>query len=257
MEEEKIRQMIVQSELYGSARLDPRCKILLLIFSGFVSYFLSGEVISFALIAGFAVFISIGNGKKWAFQMILFYVIIAYLNALLRFVNVPVLSVVMSVFGVTILKLIPVVMIGRWILQTTYMDDLMVALQRIRMPQSVTIPLVVMFRYIPTLRTEYRMIRNTMDIRGICDTAWKRVAHPIAATEYILIPLLMRCLKVTDELAASGTTRGLELERKRYALNHIYFSWKEYAVTILGVIFLGVLLYLDHTSIGDIILWRV
>ena len=99
-------------------------------------------------------------------------------------------------------------MMGLWILRTTYMDDLMVALQRMRLPQAVTIPLVVMFRYIPTLRIEYRQIRSTMDIRGISDTLWKRVSHPLATIEYILIPLLMRCLKVTDELAASGTTRG-------------------------------------------------
>lgn len=147
------------------------------------------------------------------------------------------LSVIMSVFGVTVLKLIPIMMMGLWILRTTYMDDLMVALQRMRLPQAVTIPLVVMFRYIPTLRIEYRQIRSTMDIRGISDTVWKRVSHPLATIEYILIPLLMRCLKVTDELAASGTTRGLELECKRYALRPIRFSWREIVVSLLGILF--------------------
>ena len=177
--------------------------------------------------------------------------------ALLRYVQVPVLSVIMSVFGVTLLKLIPIVMMGLWILRTTYMDDLMVALQRMRLPQAVTIPLVVMFRYIPTLRIEYRQIRSTMDIRGISDTLWKRVSHPLATIEYILIPLLMRCLKVTDELAASGTTRGLELECKRYALRPIRFSWPEILVSLLGILFMAALLVLDQTRIGEIILWRV
>ena len=66
---------------------------------------------------------------------------------------------------------------------------------------------------------------------------WKRVSHPLATIEYILIPLLMRCLKVTDELAASGTTRGLELECKRYALRPIRFSWPEILVSLLGILF--------------------
>lgn len=114
-----------------------------------------------------------------------------------------------------------------------------------------------MFRYIPTLRIEYRMIRETMNIRGIGDTFWKRITHPLATIEYILVPLLMRCLKVTDELAASGTTRGLELEEKRYALNPISYSWKEYVVTLLGVLFFAALLYADQSSIGEIIIWRV
>lgn len=205
----------------------------------------------------YGLFIALGNGGKWAAKMIITYIVVAYLNALLRYVQVPVLSVIMSVFGVTVLKLIPIVMMGLWILRTTYMDDLMVALQRMRLPQAVTIPLVVMFRYIPTLRIEYRQIRSTMDIRGISDTVWKRVCHPLATIEYILIPLLMRCLKVTDELAASGTTRGLELECKRYALRPIRFAWPEIVVSLLGILFLVGLLFIVQTQIGKIILMRV
>ena len=257
MEEAQIKQIIERQSLHGSALLDPRCKILLLVCIGFVSYFLAGEVVSLALMLVYGLFIALGNGGKWAAKMIVTYIVVAYLNALLRYVQVPVLSVIMSVFGVTVLKLIPIMMMGLWILRTTYMDDLMVALQRMRLPQAVTIPLVVMFRYIPTLRIEYRQIRSTMDIRGISDTVWKRVSHPLATIEYSLIPLLMRCLKVTDELAASGTTRGLELECKRYALRPIRFSWREIVVSLLGILFLVGLLFIDQTKIGEIILWRV
>ena len=82
-------------------------------------------------------------------------------------------------------------------------------------------------------------------------------SHPLATIEYILIPLLMRCLKVTDELAASGTTRGLELECKRYALRPIRFAWPEIVVSLLGILFLVGLLFIDQTQIGKIILWRV
>ena len=180
MDETQIKQIIERQPLHGTALLDPRCKILLLVCIGFVSYFLAGEVVSLALMLVYGLFIALGNGGKWAAKMIITYIVVAYLNALLRYVQVPVLSVIMSVFGVTVLKLIPIVMMGLWILRTTYMDDLMVALQRMRLPQAVTIPLVVMFRYIPTLRIEYRQIRSTMDIRGISDTVWKRVCHPLA-----------------------------------------------------------------------------
>lgn len=182
--EEKIKQIITQKQFKRTAALDPRCKVLLLIMIGLVSYFLNGEVVSFALILGFALFIGIGNGAVWAAKMVLFYIIVAYLGVLLRYVSIPVLSVIMSVFGVTVLKLVPIMMMGLWILNTTHMDDLMVSLQRLRLPQAVTIPLVVMFRYIPTLKIEYRMIRNTMNIRGISDTIWKRIFRPVSTIEY-------------------------------------------------------------------------
>ena len=49
MEESQIKQIIEQQPLHGSALLDPRCKILLLVCIGFVSYSLAGEVVSLAL----------------------------------------------------------------------------------------------------------------------------------------------------------------------------------------------------------------
>lgn len=106
MEEAQIKQIIERQPLHGSALLDPRCKILLLVCIGFVSYFLAGEVVSLALMLVYGLFIALGNGGKWAVKMIVTYIIVAYLNALLRYVQVPVLSVIMSVFGVTVLKLI-------------------------------------------------------------------------------------------------------------------------------------------------------
>ena len=118
MEESQIKQIIEQQPLHGSALLDPRCKILLLVCIGFVSYFLAGEVVSLALMLVYGLFIAVGNGGKWALKMIVVYIIVAYLNALLRYVQVPVLSVIMSVFGVTVLKLIPIMMMGLWILRT-------------------------------------------------------------------------------------------------------------------------------------------
>lgn len=251
-----ITEQIVEDKFHGTANLDPRCKLLLLIFIGFISYFIIGDVSGLLLMLGLCLFISIGNGIKWSVKMLVIYIVVSYLNALLRFLVVPGLSVIMSVFGVTVLKIIPIVAMGRWVLKTTYMDDLMVALERAKLPKSITIPMVVMFRYIPTLGIEYRMIRNTMQIRGICDTFWNKVLHPLATIEYILIPLLMRCLKVTDELAASGTTRGLERDNRRYSLRSIQFGWKEFTVMFFGGLFLIALFMLDKTAVGEISLWR-
>ena len=55
----------------------------------------------------------------------------------------------------------------------------------------------------------------------------------------------------------NGRWEARYIKGKRYALNPVRFSWKEYAVTALGIVFLALLLFLDHTSIGEIIIWRV
>lgn len=82
MEEAQIKQIIERQPLHGSALLDPRCKILLLVCIGFVSYFLAGEVVSLVLMLVYGLFIALGNGGKWAVKMIVTYIILAYLNAL-------------------------------------------------------------------------------------------------------------------------------------------------------------------------------
>lgn len=62
MEEAQIKQIIERQPLHGSALLDPRCKILLLVCIGFVSYFLAGEVVSLVLMLVYGLFIALGNG---------------------------------------------------------------------------------------------------------------------------------------------------------------------------------------------------
>lgn len=78
MEEAQIKQIIERQPLHGSALLDPRCKILLLVCIGFVSYFLAGEVVSLVLMLVYGLFIALGNGGKRAVKMIVTYIIVAY-----------------------------------------------------------------------------------------------------------------------------------------------------------------------------------
>lgn len=56
MDETQIKQIIERQPLHGTALLDPRCKILLLVCIGFVSYFLAGEVVSLALMLVYGLF---------------------------------------------------------------------------------------------------------------------------------------------------------------------------------------------------------
>lgn len=237
----------------GTARLDPRTKFLLLIFLGCVSYFVNGELTSLALVSGVAIFIAGGSRPRTAAKMLAAFVAVDILCAFLTWVQIPIFSVIMSVFGVTVLKIIPIAGLGFWILATTPMDDLTVAMQRMYMPQAVTIPLVVMFRYIPTLGIEYRQIKNAMAIRGISDTYLKRIVHPVRTVEYILVPLLMRCLKVTDELAASGTTRGLELDTRREALNEVRMGTGDWLAIAFGMAFFAALVLCDRSALGELV----
>ncbi len=254
--DESVRDRITKVSFKGTARLDPRIKLIMLLILGFVSFFINGDIPELVLMIAVSAFVSAGSAPKWGIKMAVIYIVISYLNICLKYVSVPIVSLLMGIFGVTILKMIPIVTMANWVLKSTYMDELTVALERAGMPQSVIIPFVVMFRFIPTLGIEYKMIRNTMKIRGISDNFIKVIFHPFATVEYILIPLLMRCLKVSDELAASGTTRGMERDNKRYSILRIGVGFREYMTGICFVIFVVILFLADRSMIGQYALWR-
>ena len=256
MTNESVRNKITEITFHGTARLDPRLKLLMLIILGCVSFFINGDVPSLLLMTAVTVFVAAGSDPKWGIKMLIIYILISYLNICLKYVYIPVISLMISMFGVTVLKAMPIVTLGRWVLKSTYMDELTVALERAGMPLTVIIPFVVMFRYIPTLGIEYKLIRNTMKIRGVSDSFIKVLLHPFATIEYILIPLLMRCLKVSDELAASGTTRGMERTNKRYALQEVRFGFIEYIVLAFVLMFVAGLFVLERTPAGQFVIWR-
>lgn len=256
MMKESVRDRITAVSFYGTARLDPRLKLLMLIALGCVSFFVNGDIPELILMIAAAAFVCAGSATRWGLKMLIVYIVISYLNTCLKYVSVPGASLLMGIFGVTILKMLPIVTLAKWVLKSTYMDELAVALAETGMPQTVIIPFVVMFRYIPTLGIEYRMIRNTMKIRGVCDSVLKVIVHPFATIEYILIPLLMRCLKVSDELAASGTTRGMERENKRSSILKIGFGFWEYFTAACFALFILLLLIMDRSKVGLYALWR-
>ena len=251
-----IYKKITTHNYTGLALVDPRCKIIILVLSGLFCYFLSGEISGFLLVLLLGAIISTSGLWGFALKMLLCYTAIFCFNNLLGYIFIPFISAFVTVFGVALLKVLPIYMFGKWMLLTTPMDDFMIALQKMKLPQSVTISLTVMFRYIPTLAIEYRIIRNAMEIRGICNTWFKKIIHPIQSIEFILIPLMMRCLKVTDELAASGVTRGLEIEGERYAINPIKFMPRDYFVCITVLLLLTTIALADNLFLSEIEILR-
>ena len=96
-------------------------------------------------------------------------------------------------------------------------------------PDELTIPMCVMFRFFPTVREEYASIRAAMRMRGIGFGGGK-VAKML---ESRMVPMLSCSAKIGDELSASALTRGLGVSRKRTNICHIGFGIWDYAVFLL------------------------
>ncbi len=110
-----------------------------------------------------------------------------------------------------ILQFSPAFITAWYVIRTMKVDEFMSAMQKMHVPDSITISLAVVMRFFPTIKEEYGCIRDAMKMRGISlagGNVWKMM-------EYRLIPLLFSCVSIGDELSAAAITRGLGGKVKR------------------------------------------
>ena len=97
-------------------------------------------------------------------------------------------------------------------------------MRKLRLPQSVVIPLSVTFRYFPTIREEWDSIRAAMKMRGI------RVS-----LEHIMVPLIFSAVNVAEELSAAALCRGLDAPGEHTSYVEVAFGLADYlAIGVLA-----------------------
>ncbi len=129
---------------------------------------------------------------------------------------------------------------GWYVLRTVTPGDLLAACYRARLPRQLTIPMTVMLRFLPRARREFIAINEAMMLRGIPvgPNAWFR--HPLRTIEYIMVPMLVSCSRLADDLTASGMIRGLGSNARPTPLRTSRFGWFD-AIALLVLVGIVVL----------------
>ncbi len=122
--------------------------------------------------------------------------------------------------------------------KTVSVSQFISSLERMKLPKSITITLGVTLRFIPTITEELRIIKQSMKIRNVSLGIGNILTKPITLLEYMLVPLMMRFVKVSEELAASAIVRGIEKPGLRTSLTELKIAWKDFVYVFVLVIFL-------------------
>ncbi len=127
---------------------------------------------------------------------------------------------------------------------------LIATLSKIRVPRIVTLSVAVMFRFMPTIGTEYRLIRNSQKFRGIGTNPVSVILHPYRTMEYILVPLLIRTSKVSDELSAAAMVRGMSLNGEMNSFIEVKWKKTDTIITVIYFFIVTAIIYYDHKLRG-------
>ncbi len=127
---------------------------------------------------------------------------------------VPFLGIALTL----VVKAYPIYVTGWLVFRSLPMGEVMAAMQKLHVPGTLLVVLIVVYRYVPTLVGEIRVIRSGARLRH-AQPVWRRwVRHPVTQCEHLIVPVLMRTGRIADELAAVAVCKGLDPDARRTAL---------------------------------------
>lgn len=125
---------------------------------------------------------------------------------------------------------------------TTSPRSLIAGLERLRIPRTLTFPLTIAIRFVPSLLKEIREIKDSLRLRGM-KPGWSLfIRHPVLWYRGIFMPLTIRSITISDELTAASESRGFGNPGKRTSLREGNFKLGDGAF-ISTVCFVSVALF--------------
>lgn len=101
------------------------------------------------------------------------------------------------------------------------------------------IPIAVMMRYLPTIREDWRFIKDAMRLRDVSPTLSGFLKAPGMTVECIYVPLLTAASRAADEFSIAAVTRGVESPKRRSCLVEIRMRAADWAAILFFAAFLA------------------
>ena len=206
--------------------LDPRTKIIVLLAVNLPA-FTANTWFVLALSAALPLTLLYFENRR-CISLVLAVLYAAALSADVYLLNVTqgAINIILVFLSGIVCRMMPGIIMGCLLLLTTTVSEFIAAMERIYIPRTIIIPFSVMFRFFPTVKEESAAITDAMKMRGI--GLGKTRGSLISLMEYRLVPLLISCVKIGDELSGSALTRGLGNPVKRTNMCSIGFRTADY-----------------------------
>lgn len=210
-------------------KLDPRCKLYLLLIGNFLLFF-HVDLVTECIIMALLVILMFLSGKlKTAIRFGITYTVLVLCDLFIvgKYENIIVTWI--SMLAVTVRMMYPCIASGTYAFTTTTVSEFVCALRKMHIPESIIIPCMVVIRFFPTIKEDYAQIRNAMILKD----NGSLLRHPSRSLEYVLIPLLMNSNSVAEDLTYAALTKGLSNEGTHSSYYEIHFGLLEIFVMFL------------------------
>lgn len=229
-------------------QLDPRCKLIIL-FVVTMMIIVGDSLISAGLFVAVGIAACIARlFKLYVFTGIFFALLWIIIILITQHVLKKPLEDPREMFFGMVFRGTTLIVAGFWFSVTTKLRDITAALEAWRVPVVIILPLTIAVRFIPTLLNESLVIRDSMRLRRISHRRFDFLKKPHLIGQSYLALIIIRSLKMADELAAVAETRGLARPVNHNSFRTVRFKRNDY-LTLIILTFLAVFLAVMSFSI--------
>ncbi|HGS8689645.1 energy-coupling factor transporter transmembrane component T family protein [Levyella massiliensis] len=137
-----------------------------------------------------------------------------------------------------IARFIPIFNIGI-VLILTSPSKILACFRKLHMPNTVSVAMIAALRFMDEIGLRLHEIRNGMKIRGFHAS----LLHPVRTFELYFVPLVYKCLHVSETLVSSIIAKGIEYEGEKTSYYDMRFKFADGISLFAGVALLGVALW--------------
>lgn len=219
--------------------LDPRTKLFLILLCVLSAVFAPNLYFQFVLVTFIGLLAAVNGKWRYALRGIFAYALICAFTVWCMGVLTGTWRTMFVAFLGLVHKVYACGMLAGLVISTTKVGEFLSAMARLHIPKKLTIPIAVMLRYLPTIREDWRFIKDAMRLRDVSPTLWGFLKAPAMTVNCIYVPLLTAASKAANELSIASVTRGIENPKPRTCLVSIRMQTGDILTLILFAAFLA------------------
>lgn len=124
---------------------------------------------------------------------------------------------------------------GKFLIKSSDVGSIISSMDALKIPNVISIPVAVMFRFFPSFAEEKKNIKMAMKIRGI-DTK-----NPLKYLEYVVVPLLIISSNIADDISKAAETKCIAnpIKKTRYTKVGVGIIDFIYGLTMAAIVIGG------------------
>ena len=119
--------------------------------------------------------------------------------------------------------------------KTSTVGEYISAFMAMHLPGEVIVPLAVMFRFVPTVQEEWNAVTRSMRLRGLTLNGRNLLRRPFDMMEFMLVPFLLQCSTIVDEMSAAVMARGFDKNCPRSSYIEVKMKWLDGCIVATAV----------------------